>query len=75
MAVTASEVIPNEIAAKILGMKKQYMFDLMRDKRIDIGTVIPGKDRHSRSVIYVYRAKLARHLGREPDHVWDEERA
>ena len=70
----ADEVIPTKTAAQILGMKRQYMLDEMAAGRLDIGWVKPkGKKMSSHCTYRVYRAKLAKHLGREPDYVWPEE--
>lgn len=71
----ASEVIPTDIAAKILGMNKQWMLDEMAAGNLKIGFVKKKdpKKRSGHGSYRVYRAKLAEHLGREPDHVWPEE--
>ena len=69
-----SEVIPNKTAAKILGMRKQFMLDEMAAGRLKIGYVKPrGKKAASRGTFHVYRAKLAEYLGRPSDYVWPEE--
>lgn len=68
-----TEIIPNEVAAKILNMSRQEMFRNMIDGKLDIGWVKPRKKRTGKATYRVYRAKLAKHLGRDPDYVWDEE--
>lgn len=69
-----SEIIRTEVAAKILGMKKQYLLDEIAAGRIDIGWYKPrGSKQSSHGTYKIFRAKLARFLGREPDYVWPEE--
>ena len=71
----SSEVIPNNIAAKILNMRYQTMINNMETGVLDIGWVKPKdkKKRSGKATCHVYRAKLAKHLGRDPDFVWPEE--
>ena len=69
-----SEVIPNKVAARILGMSKQYMFDEMAAGRLDIGWMKPrGKKAASHGSFKVYRGKLALFLNKPSDYVWPEE--
>lgn len=68
-----TEVIPNDIAAKILKMSRQYMYDEMSAGRLNIGHIKRSKKRSGHNQYYVYRAKLAAHLGRPADHQWPEE--
>ena len=65
----SKECIPTDVAARILGIKRQLLYDLMSSGRVDLGIVIPGR----RRTYKVYRAKLARYLGRDEDYVWPEE--
>ena len=72
----AENVIPTKVAAAILGMDPQDLRDEMAAGRLDIGWVKPKnkKKMSGRGTDHVYRAKLAAHLGVEPDHVWEQER-
>jgi len=41
--------------------------------RLNIGHIKRSKKRSGHNQYYVYRAKLAAHLGRPADHQWPEE--
>ena len=69
----ASERISVDIAAKILGIKPQCLRIWMKEKKIDIGTVVPGAARNGKAAYLIYRAKLAKLLGQPADYVWPEE--
>lgn len=68
-----NELIDPGVASRILGMKRQYMLDEMAAGRLDIGHVKHSRKRSRHNVYYIYRAKLAAHLGRPMDYVWPEE--
>lgn len=67
------EIIPIPIAAKILGIYPQGVRILMASGKADLGLVIKAKGKNGHNSYRVYRAKLAKYVGREPDHVWPEE--
>lgn len=67
-----SDIVSIETAAAILGIYPQGVRDQMAAGKLDIGLVIKGKGRNT---YRIYRAKLARYLGREQDYVWPEELA
>lgn len=69
----SSEIISIDVAAKILGMYPQGVRNLMASGKADLGFVSKAKGRNGHNSYRVYRAKLARYVGREPDYVWPEE--
>ena len=69
----SSEVISVDVAAMILGIRPQGVRNLMSSGKADLGIVIKGNGRNGHNTYRIYRAKLARHLGRDPDHIWPEE--
>lgn len=68
----SSEIIPIQTVAEILGICPQGVRDRMTDGKLNIGLVLKGRGRNT---YRIYRAKLAKYLGREPDYVWPEELA
>lgn len=70
----SSDIISIDTAAAILGIHPQGVRLLMATGRADLGLVVKGKGRNSHNTYRIYRAKLARYVGREPDYVWPEER-
>ena len=69
----SSEIITIETAAAILGIRPHGVRILMASGQADLGLVVKGRGRNSHNTYRVYRAKLARYLGRDPDYVWPEE--
>ena len=69
----SQERIPLDVAAKILGVRPQGLRQMMAKKQLDIGVIIEGGARNHRNQYLVFRAKLAKLLGYEPDHHWEEE--
>ncbi len=66
----ASERIPLDVVAKVTGHKVTYVRARMLAGDWDIGTVTKVGKKHC---FDVFRAKLARHMGRPLDYVWPEE--
>ena len=55
--------VPVQDAAKEIGIEPDRLRFLMRTKKIDIGLVIPPKDRAGRYQYLIFRAKLDKFLG------------
>ncbi len=70
----SSEIIPIQTVAEILGIYPQGVRDKMASGELDIGYTVRHK-KSGRHTYRIYRAKLAKYLGREPDYVWPEELA
>lgn len=66
----SSETIPVATAAAILGICPQGVRDQMASGKLDIGLCRKSKGRNT---YRVFRAKLAKYMGREPDYIWPEE--
>lgn len=69
----SSEVIPLKTVAAILGFREQGVRNLMASGKVDLGFVQKGNGRNGHNTYRIYRAKLAKYLGRPPDYVWPEE--
>lgn len=70
---SSSEVIPVKTAAAILGIYPQGVRLLMESGKVDLGLVIKSRGKAGNNTYRIYRAKLAKYLGRDPDYVWPEE--
>lgn len=69
----SSDRIPLDVAARILGVRPQALRQMMAKKQVNIGAVIEGGARNHRNQYLIFRPKLAKLLGYEPDHHWEEE--
>lgn len=58
-------------AAKEIGCEPDFLRFLMRTKKIDIGVVIPPKEKRGRYQYLIFRAKLDRFLGIENGGISD----